>query len=319
MISARTALFRRALHTTSRLRAAGQSQYGMKGGDESAGSSTTAGGKTHVVSGPVEGDKPFGVPSGVYSSGEPSQKGDATKASSSLPRSSSSASPAHPTASKQAQNDELSERNSSPSEEAGNLRRDEATKRLFANPIEKRASTSDKATIGYATLNGGTSGGGTATPVTVTTFSALKAALAASGNKVVIISGTIAGNEVVKVPANTSILGKSGAALSGVGLYVLEASNVIIRNLKISKVLADAGDAIGIQSSNRVWVDSVELSSDRDHDKDYYDGLLDITHGSYAISITNSYLHDHWKASLVGHSDSNGAEDVALQVTYAYN
>ncbi|KAG9122795.1 hypothetical protein FRC07_000671 [Ceratobasidium sp. 392] len=195
---------------------------------------------------------------------------------------------------------------------------------VFANPIEKRASTSDKATIGYATLNGGrvhlrTSGGGTATPVTVTTLSALKTALATSGNKVVFISGTIAGNEVVKVPSNTSILGQSGAALSGVGLRVLEVSNVIIRNLKISKVLADAGDAIGIQSSNRVWVDSVELSSDRDHDKDYYDGLLDITHGAYAISITNSYLHDHWKASLVGHSDSNGAEDVALQVTYAYN
>lgn len=50
-----------------------------------------------------------------------------------------------------------------------------------------------------------------------------------------------------------------------------------------------------------------------------YDGLLDITHGSYAITVTNSYLHDHWKASLVGHSDSNGDEDVAIQVTYANN
>ncbi|KAB5594194.1 hypothetical protein CTheo_2410 [Ceratobasidium theobromae] len=191
---------------------------------------------------------------------------------------------------------------------------------VSANPlVAKRASTSDKASIGYATLSGGTTGGGSASAVTVTTLSALKSAVSGSTAKVVIVSGTITGNEVVKVGANTSILGKSGATLSGVGLRVNEVSNVIIRNLKISKVLADAGDALGIQASNRVWVDSVELSSDRDHDKDYYDGLLDITHGCYAVSVTNSYLHDHWKASLVGHSDSNESEDKAIQVTYAFN
>lgn len=56
-------------------------------------------------------------------------------------------------------------------------------------------------------------------------------------------------------------------ALVGVGLRVLNESNVIIRNVKISKVLAEAGDAIGIQAASQVWVDHVDLSSDRDHDK----------------------------------------------------
>ncbi|KAG9107087.1 hypothetical protein FRC07_008700 [Ceratobasidium sp. 392] len=192
---------------------------------------------------------------------------------------------------------------------------------VSANPvIQRRATTSDKATLGYATMSGGTTGGGSATPVMVTTLSALRAAAnSTAASKVILISGTITGNEVVKLTSNTSILGKSGASLVGVGLRALEVSNVIIRNLKISKVLAEAGDAIGIQASNRVWVDSVDLSSDRDHDKDYYDGLLDITHGCYAVTVTNSYLHDHWKASLVGHSDNNESEDVAIQVTYAYN
>ncbi|KAG8731782.1 hypothetical protein FRC10_001452 [Ceratobasidium sp. 414] len=189
---------------------------------------------------------------------------------------------------------------------------------VSANPIEKRAATSDKATVGYATLSGGTTGGGSASPTTVTDLAGLKSALA-TGNKVVLVSGTITGNEVVKVPANTSVIGKSGATLTGVGLRVIDVSNVIIRNLKINKVLAEAGDALGVQAANRVWVDSVELWSDRDHDKDYYDGLLDITHGCYAVTVTNSYLHDHWKASLVGHSDSNESEDLAIQVTYAYN
>ena len=48
---------------------------------------------------------------------------------------------------------------------------------------------------------------------------------------------------------------------------MLEESNVIIRNVKVSKVLASAGDAIGIQSASQVWLDHLDLSSDRDHDK----------------------------------------------------
>jgi pectate lyase len=85
-------------------------------------------------------------------------------------------------------------------------------------------------------------------------------------------------------------------------------------------VLADNGDAIGIQASSHVWIDHVDVSSDRSHDKDYYDGLIDVTHGSDWVTISNSHLHDHWKASLVGHSDSNGGEDSGhLTVTYAGN
>jgi pectate lyase len=96
-----------------------------------------------------------------------------------------------------------------------------------------------------------TTGGGSASAVTVTTLAALKSAVSGSTAKVVIISGAITGNEVVKVGSNTSILGKSGAckcicvhverdltnmrfsALTGVGLRVNEVSNVIIRNLKV--------------------------------------------------------------------------------------
>ncbi|KAF8994581.1 polysaccharide lyase family 1 protein [Cyathus striatus] len=185
--------------------------------------------------------------------------------------------------------------------------------------LEKRASVSDVATLGYATLNGGTTGGSGGTTTTVTTLDALTAATAGNAKKIVIISGTITGNAVVKVGSNTSVIGTKGSSLVGVGLRVLNESNVILRNVKISKVLASAGDAIGIQASSQVWVDHADLSSDRDHDKDYYDGLLDITHGCTGVTVTNSKLYDHWKASLVGHSDNNGAEDVAITVTYANN
>nr|ADV30324.1 pectate lyase [Leucoagaricus gongylophorus] len=187
-----------------------------------------------------------------------------------------------------------------------------------AGVIQKRASVNDVADVGYATLNGGTTGGSGGTQTTVTTLDALTAAVQGNDKKIVIISGNLSGDAVVRVGSNTSIIGKQGSSLTGIGLRVLNENNVIIRNVKIAKVLAP-GDNIGIQAANQVWVDHCDLSSDRDHNKDFYDGLLDITHGCTGITVTNSKLYTRWKASLVGHSDNNGSQDVAITVTYANN
>ncbi|CAL3972082.1 unnamed protein product [Diplocarpon coronariae] len=177
----------------------------------------------------------------------------------------------------------------------------------------------DACNLGYATQNGGTTGGGSAATTTVTTVAELTACAQQAAPAVCLITGALTGNTVIKVSADTTIAGAAGSSLTGIGLRVM-VKNVILRNLKISKVLASAGDAIGIQAASNVWVDHCDLSSDRDHDKDYYDGLLDVTHASDYITISNTHLHDHWKASLVGHSDSNGAEDKGhLIVTYANN
>ncbi|ETW78398.1 polysaccharide lyase family 1 protein [Heterobasidion irregulare TC 32-1] len=189
---------------------------------------------------------------------------------------------------------------------------------LAAPALEKRASASDVATVGYA-ASAGTTGGSGGTTTRVSTLAALTSAVSGNAKKIVIIDGTITGDTVVKIGSNTSVLGAAGASLVGVGLRVLSESNVIIRNIKISKVLASAGDAIGIQASSNVWIDHNDLSSDRDHDKNCYDGLLDITHGCTGITATYNYIHDHWKASLIGHSDSNGSQDTAITVTYALN
>lgn len=45
-----------------------------------------------------------------------------------------------------------------------------------------------------------------------------------------------------------------------------------------------------------------------------------LTHAADFVTVSNSYIHDHYKASLVGHSDSNANEDKGhLRVTYANN
>lgn len=181
-------------------------------------------------------------------------------------------------------------------------------------------SVTDACDIGYCTQNGGTTGGASGDQITVTTLEELTTAAAADGAAIIIVDGQLTGSETVKVASDKTIIGATGSSLTGIGLRVKDVSNVIIRNMKISKVLADTGDAIAVQAASNVWIDHCDLSSDMDHGKDYYDGLCDLTHAADYVTVSNTYFHDHYKASLVGHSDSNADEDTGhLIITYANN
>ncbi|OLN92260.1 Pectate lyase plyB 2 [Colletotrichum chlorophyti] len=186
--------------------------------------------------------------------------------------------------------------------------------------LSKRAAITDACNIGYATQNGGTKGGAGGSTTTVTNLAQLSAAANSSGPGIVIIQGNIVGKAKVHVGSDKTIVGKAGSSLEGIGLTILGQKNVIIRNLKISKVEADYGDAITINLSKNVWVDHCDLSATREGNKDFYDGLTDLSHAADWVTISNTYFHDHSKGSLVGHSDNNAAEDVGtLRVTYANN
>ncbi|TGO08226.1 hypothetical protein BTUL_0220g00170 [Botrytis tulipae] len=194
--------------------------------------------------------------------------------------------------------------------------------------IAKRASITDVATTGFATQNGGTKGGAGGATTTVSTLAQFTAAVTNDEvARVIVVSGTISGSVKVRVGSNKTIVGQKGAnstneylALIGIGLFINKSTNVIVRNIISQKVLAANGDAIGIQAAKNVWIDHVDVSSDLTHGKDYYDGLIDITHASDWVTISNSYIHDHFKASLIGHSDKNAAEDTGhLTVTQHNN
>ncbi|TLS26873.1 hypothetical protein PpBr36_04794 [Pyricularia pennisetigena] len=196
---------------------------------------------------------------------------------------------------------------------------------VAASPLETREElikrqASQACNIGYCTQNGGTRGGAGGSTVTVKTLSALTEAAGRSGPLTIIVSGNIQGSAKVRVTADKTIYGERGSSLTGVGLYIRRANNVIVRNMKISGVKASNGDAIGIDASTNVWVDHCDLKGDLNAGKDDLDGLLDISHGADFITVSHVYFHEAWKASLIGHSDSNASEDSGkLRVTYANN
>ncbi|KAI5673012.1 hypothetical protein M9H77_13376 [Catharanthus roseus] len=71
------------------------------------------------------------------------------------------------------------------------------------------------------------------------------------------------------------------------------------------------GDGIDIFSSSNIWIDHCYLAR-------CTDGLIDVIHGSTAITISNNYFTQHDKVMLFGHDDKN-IEDKGIRVTVAFN
>ncbi|KAL2264077.1 hypothetical protein VTK26DRAFT_2571 [Humicola hyalothermophila] len=188
--------------------------------------------------------------------------------------------------------------------------------------LVKRASMSEAANIGYATQNGGTTGGAGGEVVTVRTLDEFAAAVNEKDAtpRIVVVDGMISGDEKIRIGSHKTIIGTPGSGFRGVGLHFRRQTNLIVRNIISSFVTAENGDALKIEESTNVWVDHCEFHSALVDDKDFYDGLVDSSHGSDFITISHTYFHDHWKASLAGHSDSNAGEDQGkLHLTYANN
>jgi pectate lyase len=173
-------------------------------------------------------------------------------------------------------------------------------------------SAGQAAAVGTPTgFGAGTTGGGNATPVTVTTASALISAIQSSSPAVVRVSGMIAVSGMQRVAGNKTVIGVgSGSGITGGGLNVHDTSNVIIQNLNFS---GSSDDAINVETSTRVWIDHNTLSN-------AHDGLIDIKHAADFVTVSWNKFFNHDKTMLLGHSDSNAAEDTGhLRVTYHHN
>ncbi|KKA28626.1 hypothetical protein TD95_005129 [Thielaviopsis punctulata] len=194
---------------------------------------------------------------------------------------------------------------------------DSAPAASSSSPSTGKASGSTGSAIGYAA---GTTGGGSGAGTTVTSCTALASALEKGG--VIRINGYLKGCGVLDVPSDTSVIGVGASSgMEDGGLRVKKANNVIIQNLKMHNP-PEGKDIIAVDKSTMVWVDHLALSSDGIAlgDKDYYDGLVDITHASDKVTVSYCTFQNHFKVSLVGHSDNNAAEDTGfLRITYHHN
>ncbi|MEV0999421.1 right-handed parallel beta-helix repeat-containing protein [Nonomuraea sp. NPDC050202] len=171
-------------------------------------------------------------------------------------------------------------------------------------------AAADTPLVGWATQGGGTTGGGSVPATTVSSASALTSALSSGSAAVIRVSGTISCSGMLRVTSNKTVIGNSGATISGCGFNVSQASNVIIRNLNFRNW---GDDGINVQYSTRVYIDHNSFSNGGD-------GALDIKRSSDYITVSWNRFFDHDKTMLLGHSDSNGAEDRGrLRVTYHHN
>ncbi|KAF9588212.1 hypothetical protein IFM89_008282 [Coptis chinensis] len=75
--------------------------------------------------------------------------------------------------------------------------------------------------------------------------------------------------------------------------------------------LPSDGDGITIFASNNIWIDHCFLSR-------CTDGLVDVTHASTDVTISNNFFTQHDKVMLLGHDDAFTA-DKLMRVTVVFN
>lgn len=186
-----------------------------------------------------------------------------------------------------------------------------------------------------------TTGGSAGRTVTVSSFADLKTHAESDEVIVIQVSGTITApgaHGLIRVQSNKTIIGQgNNAKLNKVTLTINSfspnstcdaaskgtfepANNVIIRNLEFTG-LADFPDdsdvdpdAIRVECySHHVWID---------HNTFQYgaDGATDVKRGGDMVTLSYNHYVQTDKTALIGHSDSNGAQDEGyLNVTFHHN
>jgi pectate lyase len=189
------------------------------------------------------------------------------------------------------------------------------------SPTPSTSPTPPGGIVGWATQAGGTTGGAGGATVTVTSFADFRTQAQAAGTRTILVSGMLAGSGTVEITANKTIRGVgANSGISGTTLNIedMQPANVIIQNMNIRGVLGT--DAIQIENATHIWIDHNTMSSTIENDPDVYDGMIDITHAGDYITVSWNIIRNHWKNSLVGHSDGNAGEDVGhLRITYHHN
>ena len=170
--------------------------------------------------------------------------------------------------------------------------------------------------VNYADMgNFGVTGGGNGQVVHVSTRSAFETYVAGSTPYVIILDEDITGGgmqnlqDQISVGSNKTIIGAgSGKALNGICLDISKQSNIIIRNIRLTKGRIDG---ISMRTCHHVWIDHCDLS-------DSYDGLLDFTVASNYMTVSWTKLHHHDKVSITNSGTAHFEDYGKERVTFAH-
>lgn len=200
------------------------------------------------------------------------------------------------------------------------------------------AQTPDFSCVGFAALNGGTTGGAGGETVRVKTYEELVTAAGGEKDKtprIIEVEGKIeiaGGGGPIQIGSNKTLVGVGNTAfISQIELYIKNTSNIIIQNIRFSAIGSNKGSSadmisIATTSSNycrNIWIDHCEFFNDTpirnpsSSQKDKYDGMVDVKGQSEYITISWCYFHDHYKACLFGFSE--GKDRFDRKVTFHHN
>ncbi|MDA0564103.1 pectate lyase [Streptomonospora sp. S1-112] len=164
---------------------------------------------------------------------------------------------------------------------------------------------------GWASMNGGTTGGAGGATVTVSDADALVEAMESDEPLTIQVAGSIELSGMNDVTSDKTVVGLgSDAEITGGGLNISEAHNVIIQNIAFSEW---DDDAVNVQrGSTNVWIDHNSFTNG-------YDGAIDVKRESDFVTVSWNHIYDHSKSMLLGHDDDHTADQGHLRVTYHHN
>lgn len=173
--------------------------------------------------------------------------------------------------------------------------------------------------VGFVTYNdlglSGITGGGAGTIVHVSTRTDFEKYISGTTPYVIILDADITGGgmqdlqDEISLGSNKTLIGAgSGKALNGICLNASGKSNIIIRNIKLTK---GRTDGISMRNCHHVWIDHCDLSNS-------YDGLLDFTLGSSYMTVSWTKLHDHNKVSIMNSGTCHYEDYGKERITFAH-
>lgn len=179
--------------------------------------------------------------------------------------------------------------------------------------------------MGYAMVNGKTTGGQGGQEVTVTSLAQLKAALADNTPRIIYVSGTIRGigEDPIYVKSNKSVIGNSGAVLHGIQFFVFGVNNIIFQNLTFRNYVKNAAIQIK-EKAHHIWVDHCDFATDKNRGWDYWGKDITITREADYVTVSWNKFHDTHLSVLIsggikGHESDAGKLRVTLHHNFWYN